>query len=169
MLLLKNACDVALLLRRHKDALDWDYLLREAREARMRTVFYFVLLQAEILFNIKMPSSALAMVVSGYKRRLIRNFILKDTFGCGLDLNGPHLKAHFLLYDNLREPVISILNAPQEQFAKFYRLSPYTFETSILYHLRWFYFIRSSIAIVYKVAVSRMKNSRFMILLDFKS
>lgn len=159
MLLLKSACDVALLLLRHADTLDWDYLLREAREARMRTVLYFVLLQAETLFNIQMPNSALrAMGVSGHKKRLIRNFILKDTFGCGLDLNAPHLKAHFLLYDSFREPVISVLNVPQEQFAKFYRLPPYGLKTVILYRLRWFYFVKSSVATMYRTLLKRIKR-----------
>ena len=156
MLLLKNACDVALLLRRYKDALDWDYLLREAKEARMLTVLYFVLFQAEFLFGPRIPDAFLKTSgVAGYKRKLIRDFILEDTFSCRPDLKRLYLKAHFLLYDNFAQPLRVVLNIPQEQFAKFYGLSPYVFTTVIRYHFRWFYFIKSCVEILHKTSIRR--------------
>ena len=151
MLLLKSACDVGLLLIKYQDILDWDYFIAETNRAPMRTTLYFVLVQAEILFNIQIPPGILKTLdIPRYKKELIRNFIFKDTFNCESDLNSLYLQAHFLLYDSFREPVKSILNIPLEQFAKFYRLSPYSFKTKVLYHFRWFSFIKKSIVILYK-------------------
>jgi hypothetical protein len=157
MLCLKGACDVVLLLTRYEHRLDWGYLIKEATLAQTRTTLYFVLVQAETLFNIQIPPVFLKMLkVRRYKKELIRNFIFKDTFGCELDSNVPYLKAHFLLYDGFKEPIKSVFYISQEQFAKFYRLAPYVFKTSILYHLRWACFIKSSIVIVYKAAMSKI-------------
>lgn len=156
---LKRACDATILLTRYKGGLDWDYIIEEAAKAKMSTVLYFVLAQAQALFNIQIPSLSLEILgVPDYKKKLIRNFILKDTFSCDLDsnngrvnINDLYLKAHFLLYDSFKEPVKAILNIPQEQFAKFYRLPPYTFKTSFLYHFRWLYFIKGSLSIPHKL------------------
>jgi hypothetical protein len=157
MLLLKSACDVGLLLTKYADRLDWDYLMREAGEAQIRTTLYFVFLQAEALFDIRISSSVSRILgIPEQKKKLIQNFIIKDTFSRNSDLNSLYLKAHFLLYDSFREPVKSILNIPQEQFAKFYKLPAYTFKTNILYHFRWFNFIKGAIVILYKAAVNRI-------------
>lgn len=164
MLCLKNACDVAVLLNRYDIDLDWDYILKEAKSACMLTTLYFVLAQTNLLFDTQVPSSVLgALGVAGYKKSLIKRFIIQDTFLPGLalsnghpDINNLYLKSHFLLYDNFCEPVKCILNAPQEQFAKFYRLKPYGIKTNLLYRLRYLCFMQNIISVILKMTINRL-------------
>ncbi|MFA5114468.1 MAG: nucleotidyltransferase family protein [Candidatus Omnitrophota bacterium] len=143
---LKRACDAAILLTRYKGELDWDYMIEEAARGKMRTILYFALSQIETLFDIKIPPSVLKISgVPDYKKKLIRNLLLRDTFKYSLNLNSVYLKAHFFLYDDFREPVKSILNIPQEQFAKFYNLKPYTAKTDLLYRWRYLRYLKTLI------------------------
>ncbi len=160
MLLLKNACDIGLLLIRFKDLLDWDYILAEAVKARMRTVLFSVLEQTKILFDLSIPTEILKLLsVPDFKRKLIKKFIIKYTFNSSqITLNSLYLKAHFLLYDNFNEPLQFVLSIPQEQFAKFYKMKPYALNTSILYHLRLFYFSNELIIILYRLFLIKLKN-----------
>lgn len=162
MLCLKNVCDVAMLLNRYNPEFDWDYILKEARLGKMQTTLYFILAQVSLLLGANMPSSLLkALDVPKYKRRLIERFILKHTFtfepdlnNNGRDINNLYLKSHFLLYDNLWEPVRCILNLPQEQFAKFYGLPPYAMKTNLLYRIRYPYFIKH----IFLIILHRLQN-----------
>jgi hypothetical protein len=164
MLCLKNVCDVARLLNKHNADIDWDYILKEAKLANMSTTLYFILAQANLLFDIQFPPSLLkALNVPGYKKRLIRRFIAEDTFSSNLGLsnvrkniNNLYLKSHFLLYDNFWEPVKYILDIPQEQFAKFYGLLPYAKKTSLLYRFRYFYFINNFFKLMLKAIYKRL-------------
>lgn len=157
---LKRACDVAILLTKYKEKLNWSYMLEEAGQGKMRTILYFILLQAEVMFAIQISPLVLERLgVPDYKKKFIKRFILKDTFSCQSDLNSLYLKAHLILYDNFKEPVRSILNIPQEQFAKFFKLSPYSFKTNMLYHFRWFYFVKESIVILYKRLLTKLRLS----------
>ena len=141
VLSLKSACDFACLLTKYKD-LDWDYILREAKNGQMCASLYFRLIQANILFDIRVPNSILnGLNLLNYKQRLIENFILKNTFlGIPEASGNIFLKNHFLVYDNFREPVSMVINMPQEQFAKFYSLDPYSVKTLLFYRLRFLYF-----------------------------
>ena len=141
VLSLKSACDFACLLTKYKD-LDWDYILQEANQGEMRTSLYFRLIQASVFFDIQVPNLILNNLSPAiYKQRVIKNFIANDTF---LDLDkmakSLFLKNHFVVYDNFWEPADMIINMPVEQFAKFYRLAPYSPGTYFLYCLRFLYF-----------------------------
>ena len=159
MLCLKNVCDVAALLNKYGSNFDWDYVLREAKISQMRTTLYFVLAQIKLLFNISIPTFVLeALDVPRYKEKLIKKFILKDTFIKNgesdndiVDIKNLYLKSHFLLYDNLWEPLRCILKVPQEQFAKFYGLKPYARKTSLLYSIRYLYFLNNIFVILFRV------------------
>ncbi len=149
MLLLKSACDAALLLKNSR--LDWDYFTLEAQRAGTRTTLYFVLAQAQILFGLAIPSAVLKKLrIPRYKQELIANFIFRNTFQEQPDLRGLYLKAHFLLYDGFAEPLKAAFSVPREQFAKFYKLPPYAFKTGILYNLRWFYFLKEPFKRLFK-------------------
>ena len=157
VLSLKSACDFACLLTKYKD-LDWDYILKEAKRGQMCASLYFRLIQADIFFDIKVPSAILdSLCRVNYKRRLIGRFILKNTF---LGLNNPgnsiFLKNHFLVYDNFWSPVGMIMNMPQEQFAKFYQLPPYSAKTFLLYRLRFLYFPYYLFVLILKAAIRRI-------------
>ncbi len=147
---LKNACDLALLLNRYNSKLDWDYIVREASTGRMRTTLYFTLLQAYLLLDSRIPLSILnELRVPKYKKVLIERFILGNTFriesnsGNYENARYLYLKQHFLLYDDLWEPLRYILNIPQEQFAKFYKIHPYAPKTYLLYIARYIFFLNN--------------------------
>ncbi len=148
-LCLKYTCDTELILSRYNGKLDWDYIIKEADTSEIRTALYFMLIQTELFFDHKIPSFVLrALNVVSYKDRLIKQFILRNTFLAAssasqerLEINMLFLKSHFLLYDNFWEPIRFILNVPQEQFAQFYGLPPYTFKSNLLYRLRYLYFL----------------------------
>ncbi len=153
MLCLKNVCDVVMLLNRYKDEFDWDYVVREARTGRMRTTLYFILTQAGLLLDIRMPDSVLAsLAIPKYKRRLIQRYILRNVFLGNIlsdshasDIYDSYLKSHFLIYDNFWEPIKSILTIPPEQFAKFYRLKPYTRKARFFYKIRYLYILKKAL------------------------
>jgi len=149
ILSLKEACDLAIILNKYNSEIDWDYILKWARLCRMESALYFSLSQSNLLDNILASHSIPEQLkVPFWKRKVINSFILKNTFFEDMDLKNIYLKAHFLLYDSLWEPVEYILNIPQEQFAKFYNLTPYTTKTNLLYRLRYLYFLRNLFAII---------------------
>lgn len=160
MLCLKNACDVAALLKKTNAVFDWDYVLREAKSGQMRTAIYFVLSQAKLLLNIPIPAFVLfSLGLPRWRKRLIEQFILKKTFSSDREfknINSLFLKCHFLIYDNLWEPIRYILHIPQEQFAKFYKLEPYAKKTNFLYRIRFPYFLINIFIILLKVLIVKI-------------
>lgn len=164
VLSLKSACDVALLLSKYKE-LDWDYILKEAGAGRLRSSLYFVLSQAELLFNVKAPLEVLKNLgLPAYKKHLIQDFILRNTFWEGLSLHSQnsnranliYLNSHFLVYDDFLKPVTMIINMPQEQFAKLYSLPTYYLRTRILYKLRSFYFLFEFLKLIFKTSAKKV-------------
>jgi len=159
---IKNILDTAMLFNKYKDTFDWDYTLRESRACNMRTTLYFMLAQMDLLLDIKIPCFvARALSIPRHKRRLIERFILHSAFSSNLALgnikehiNKVYLKSHFLIYDNLWEPMRYILNIPQEQFAIFYKLDPYTRKTRLLYEFRYLYILRD----IFMIAVKRLSK-----------
>jgi len=164
MLCLKNVCDVAMLLNRYKDKIDWDYILREAKIGKMRTTLYFVLAQVGLLLNVKTSSFVLRRLdIYKYKRRLIEQFILNNTFISEPRLNSNkvlYLKTHFLIYDNMWEPVRCVLDVPREQFAKFYRMDPYKRKTQLLYKIRYCYFFMYFFMKIVAILTNNNKDKR---------
>ena len=155
VLSLKSACDCALLLAKHKD-LDWDYILRETRNGHMRASLYFRLVQAGMFFDIHAPDAVLKGLCLGrYKKRLIEQFILRNTFSA-LSKTGDSvfLKNHFLAYDGFGEPAGMILHMPLEQFGKFYRLAPYRVGTVLLYRMRFFFYPFYLFALILRAVIN---------------
>jgi hypothetical protein len=71
---LRFLCDIAELLRRHGAALDWGYILDQARAAGARTALYYALaLPAELLGAPLPPEILPRLGVSRLKRRLLEN------------------------------------------------------------------------------------------------
>ncbi len=140
ILSLKYTLDIALLLKKYKDSFDWDYILKEAYRGKMRTAIFFILWQLKFL-DINTPTALeKRLKIPFYKKRLIQQLIEKNTFfSLTPNLKSLYLKTHFLLYDNLWEPITYIFNIPEEQFAKYYNLNPYSRKTKRLYHTRFFY------------------------------
>ncbi|MDP2941261.1 MAG: nucleotidyltransferase family protein [Candidatus Omnitrophota bacterium] len=138
---LKNVLDAALILRKYPH-FDWEYLVEEARRGAMRASVFFLLMQVEFFFRIRAPEPARKNLNPGHiQEKLIRAFIRKNTFrDSGIEeAKSLFLKSHFLLYDNLWEPLGYIARIPKEQFAKFYGLRPYERKTGFLYSWRLLY------------------------------
>lgn len=141
-LCLKNTLDVTLLLNKYKNNFDWDYVLRQSRSDRICSTISFVLFQAKILLDITIPQSIWkSLKVSFWKKNLMYQLIKKNTFLIDSfdKAKYVYLKSHFLLYDNLWEPILRLLHITQEEFAKFYNLLLYAPHTKKLYKLRFFY------------------------------
>jgi hypothetical protein len=142
ILSLKNVCDLALVLNKYKHNFNWDYVLKEARNGKMCSTIFFILLQTKIFLDVDSPQCVWRdLSIPFYKRRLIKRFIVKNTFSFSLKRNSKelYLKSHFLLYDSFREPLEYILHIPQEQFAKYYGLQYNTQMTRLLYQRRLLY------------------------------
>ncbi len=115
----------------------------------MRATLYFSLAQASLLDTNLISHCILKQFkIPFWKRKAIDSIMLKHTFSEERDLRNIYLKAHFLLYDSLWEPIGYILNIPQEQFAKFYGLGPYTTQTNLLYKIRYLYFLNCLFVII---------------------
>ncbi len=140
ILSLKGACDLACLIKKFRPKIDWQYLLKWSRISKMKSTLYFSLSQASLIDDTLIPASFLdELAVPFWKRRAINNLISKNTFSNNGNMKNVYRRAHFLLYDSLREPVNYIINIPQEQFAKFYGLNPYTEKTCLLHKMRLLY------------------------------
>ena len=71
---LRFLCDVAELLRVHGATLDWQYILRQTREAGARTALYYALALPSELLGAPLPDDILPQLgVSRIKRRLLEN------------------------------------------------------------------------------------------------
>ena len=146
-LCLKDACDMAILLNKYVSNFDWDYVLREAKKAKICSTIFFAISQVHLFFKVNIPREVWkGLNLSGCKIRLIWHFIKKNTLLPKPDSQAKnlYLKTHFLLYDHLWEPLDYILNIPQEQFAKFYSLEPYSKKTHFYYRCRLFYILLRS-------------------------
>ncbi|MFH1245546.1 MAG: nucleotidyltransferase family protein, partial [Candidatus Omnitrophota bacterium] len=139
MFCLKYVCDMGLLLNKYKNELDWDYILQESRRGKMRAAMFFALSQLKLL-DFPLPRAILRdLNVPAWQGKLVRYFMERQVFFPKEDFKKTYLTCHFLLYDNIWEPVKYILNIPREQFAKYYGLAPYTVKTAFFYYLRWLY------------------------------
>jgi hypothetical protein len=149
-LCLKNVVDTVLILRKYQDLFDWDYVIKQAKLGRMCSTMFFLLAQVKNLFDSETHMPQLNVLCpSHFKRKLISSFIKKNVFidSSARKANELYLKSHFLLYDDFFEPIKYILNIPQEQFAKFYKLQPYSKRTVFFYDNRILY-------ILYKLILS---------------
>jgi len=141
ILALKEVCDLACLLKKFISQIDWDYILKWAFFSKINATLYFSLFQIRLIDSNLVSHSLLQKLKLPYwKRKAINNLIIKNTFSINEDIKKNYLKAHFLLYDSIWEPIKYIINIPQEQFAKFYGLIPYSEKANLLYRMRFLYF-----------------------------
>ncbi len=154
-LCLKNVIDAGLILKKYREALDWDYLLDQAGRGRMRSSLFFLFAQAREVFGEDIHiSKAESFCPSRIKRRLVTSFIKRNIFSGSLEKRNKslYLRMHFLLYDNFIEPVLYVMNIPREQFAKFYGLDPNSENTKSLYRKRIAYILYRSVSGLFKGA-----------------
>lgn len=139
ILSLKQVLDVARIIK-ESPRFDWDYVLKESGRGKMEAVIYFILMQVRLFFETEIPEDIFKKLnIPYWQKNLIKKFLFKYTFETQIPLKKLYLKAHFLLYDNLSEPILYLINIPPEQFCKFYSLKPYTNKANLLYRLRFIY------------------------------
>ncbi len=138
----KNVYDTVLILNKYTTNFDWEYISRESRRDKMCTTIFFILSQVKFLLNIHIPKTVgKDLNVPFWKRKLIRQFIKRNTFSSSLTKSNRdlYLRSHFLLYGNMWEPIEYIFKIPKEQFAKYYGFSTYDKKTGFLYQNRLLY------------------------------
>jgi hypothetical protein len=139
ILSLKQAFDVAKTIK-ESPGFDWDYVLKECKTSKIKATLYFILMQVCLFTETNIPPEIFKKLnLPCWQKMLIKKLILQNTFQIPPSLKNNYLKAHFLLYDNLCEPILYLINIPYEQFCKFYTLKPYTLKSNLLYGLRLFY------------------------------
>lgn len=154
ILSLKQVFDAARIIK-ESPAFDWGYVLKECKNGKIRATIYFLLMQVSLFTQTSIPLEILNRLnLPSWQRMLIKIFILKRTFQIPLAPKRNYLCAHFLLYDNLYEPIYYLINIPYEQFCRFYNLKPYTRSSDILYRLRLLYMLISM-----PVSLSKSKNA----------
>ena len=114
---LRLLCDIAELLRRHGETLDWDYVLRQARSARARTALYWSLGAAHRLLDAPAPAAVLRGIgPSRIKQRLLTAF-------CGdATLFGPPLPDHRPRDPSFAQRWLMFDDVPQATRAAGYRV-----------------------------------------------
>lgn len=141
-LCLKNTYDFILLLNKYASDIDWNYVLNQSRKYNLCSTLFFALCQVKLLSDLNVPEFVWKELnLPNWKMRLIQRFIEQNTFLWDKKVQNKnlYLKSHFLLYDNIWEPIDYIVNIPKEQFAKFYEFEPYDKKTDFLYWNRMFY------------------------------
>ena len=158
ILSLKEACDLACILSKVESEIDWDYMLKSSDIYRMSASVYFVLSHAKLLLDSEFICGVLKKLdISRWQKNAIDKLIIKNTFCDSFDGKMIYLKAHFLLYDSLWEPIGYILNIPKEQFAKYYNLKPYTKQTNLLYKIRCLYMLKNLCCMCLKTIIQKLQ------------
>jgi hypothetical protein len=154
ILSLKQVFDAARIIK-ESPTLDWEYVLKECKNGKIRATIYFLLMQVGLFTQTSIPPEIFnSLNLPFWQRMLIKRFILKHTFQIPDTPKKNYLCAHFLLYDNLYEPIYYLINIPYEQFCRFYNLKPYIRSSDILYRLRLIYTLIST-----PVSLSKSKNA----------
>ncbi len=135
---LKYICDMGIIL---KNNLNWNYIFEIAKKEKCQASLFFLLAQTTVVLDINLEKYLNKINISLIQKKLIYKLIRKCTYLCSQDFNPYYIYiiCHLLLYDNIKEPLEYILNIPQEQFAKFYKLPVYAPRTKKLYKLRYLY------------------------------
>jgi len=141
MLNLKYVCDCGILIS--KENLDWKYIVKAAYEGGFRATLFFILAQTEIVLDVDLDEHLKALRIPFWQRKCIFSVIKTYTYSSHEDFNLYYLYliCHLLLYDNIAESLLYILEIPQEQFAKFYKFPLYARQTKIRYRIRFVYVI----------------------------
>jgi len=143
-LCLKNALDASLLLERHAESVDWDYICREAEEGGMRTTLFFSLIQAELFSGYHLPRQVMKRLrVPAWKRLLIKIFAENNALNMRAlsRTKRLYLQSHFLIYDGPLEPAQYVFRITREEFSKFYGLPLYERKTEALYRIRFLFML----------------------------
>ena len=74
--LLRYLCDIAELLKKYRDTLDWDYIIKSACSWGIETSVYFALRQAKELIDAPVPRSAIVMLKPSIFRRWLLSFLV---------------------------------------------------------------------------------------------
>lgn len=145
MFCLKYVLDTALLLRKSGEEFDWDYVFSECKKNSLFCCVYFLLLQVKLFldYGTSNTNGSPSFPLSEKRKERMARFISKEMNALDITHKSKanYLKAHFLLYDSYSEPVRYIMNIPQEQFARFYGLEPYSLRTRFSYKFRFPYII----------------------------
>lgn len=143
-LCLKSAYDAVLLFKKYEKDFDWQYFSDMCDKYNLHATVYFIFVQMKLVGCFKSYNDLpFFCKISSIQKKMINKFIERNSFlpREKRDNQKLYLKIHFLLYDNILEPIRYVLNVPKEQFTKFYGLQTYSKRTYWIYKFRVFYII----------------------------
>lgn len=138
MFCLKYIIDLGYMIKNH--SLDWDYLYSQIVNNRLGNLFYYFFSQLLLLSWDK----NLEELVNRLKICSLYRFFIDRAIKFYLstfirDYRSPYLVSHFLFHESFWQAIKYLIFLPQEQFAKFFSLRPYTLSTFLFYSLRPIY------------------------------
>lgn len=161
---LKYIYDVYKILNKFKDNFNWDYLIRESKENRLKSILFFVLFSAHKFFEAPLPSPILKELNPGIVRtKPMLDIISRYTFSPDIIKHSDKRKylyvfLRFLLYDKVIDFLSFILFIPREEFARFYSLQINSKKTILSYRFRIIYILYHLCLNIVKAIINKFKS-----------
>lgn len=143
-LYLKSLIDIDLFLRKYQNSINWDYIIKIAFKNKLKHPFYLIFFTLKQLFDTPIPKTVMKKFhPNNIKKFFLSHILQKYLFHPKIQeyhiRKSFYLKLNFIWYDTLWDTLIYIFWLPQEKFAKYYKLDPYSYKTSYLYKIRFIY------------------------------
>jgi hypothetical protein len=137
MFCLKYVIDIGFFIKNYN--LDLDYILTQIEKNRLQNLFYYYFYQFFLIYRDKQVRKILNKLRLNIIHKKSSQFLIRNMLTSAKIFR--HVKyfyliSHFLFHENTCQAIKYLLFLPQEQFAKFYNLAPYTNKTFILYSIR---------------------------------
>lgn len=143
-LYLKTLLDIKILLEKHQNSIDWDYISKIAITNKLKHLFYLIFIVITNLYSTHIPKQIFNKFRPNYlKRKFISQIIPIYIFhpdNYKLTLRKKfYLMLNFIWYDTIWDIISYLLWLSQEKFAKYYNLELYSHKTKYLYKIRFLY------------------------------
>jgi len=140
-LYLKTLLDISILLKKFKNQIDWNYVIKLAIKNKLKSLFFLILFIVNKLFSTPVPKEIFDKFYPGnIKKKIIQIIIENYIFHTENDSiafrKKFYLILNFIWYDTLWDILVYLLWLSQEKFAKYYNLKPYSYKTKYLYKIR---------------------------------
>ncbi|MBU4311144.1 MAG: nucleotidyltransferase family protein [Candidatus Omnitrophica bacterium] len=151
---LRYIMDVSEFINQYRNTIDWDYLIKNARANKIRSLLYFALYSAQDMLGAPVPKNILQELRPGLIRHKGLGYLIKNkTFSVNnkrpVSKKYLYLVLRYLIYDRAWHFISYIFFIPIEDFARFYSLPLNSRGTYVSYRLRVLYiFYRTTRAII---------------------
>jgi len=141
---LKYIQDICKILEKHRDGLDWKYILKYCRLNRLNSLLYYALISVKINTGYPVLNNILNMFYPGALRASLLKFFINSL--AIFHLRGgkdkkirkyAYIFLRFLLHDHAWDFIKFVLLMPKEEFSRFYSIKFPSKNSSIIYRLRF--------------------------------